>query len=201
MYFYEMASNSLIYVIHYLYFYLPEQQPNNNRDFYDCTIASVLTEGTVTVSWDNHDDDDDDESGEDDDDELPMVYLRSSNGAEDEESSGGTEYSVCAIFNMKDLTPDAFTESLQDRFRDDLAEALDMSESQVIVSLSFALRSLIFVAAASVSIRQFSHSLSCFLSFLLIFFFATSYYVPCRHRSRSRTSPRARSLSTCVSLV
>jgi hypothetical protein len=32
---------------------------------------------------------------------------------------------------MKDLTPDAFTEPLQDRFRDDLAEALDMNESQV----------------------------------------------------------------------
>lgn len=131
MYLYELASSSLIYVIHYLYFYLPEQRPNDNyRDFYDCTIASVLTEGTVTVSWDNHDDDD--ESSEDeDDDELPMVYLRSSNGAEDEGSSGGTQYSVCAIFNMQDLTPDAFTESLQDRFRDDLAEALDMNESQV----------------------------------------------------------------------
>jgi hypothetical protein len=87
----------------------------------------------VTVSWDNHDDDD--ESSEDeDDDELPMVYLRSSNGAEDEggpSSQGGPQYSVCAIFNMKDLTPDAFTEPLQDRFRDDLAEALDMNESQV----------------------------------------------------------------------
>ena len=92
-------------------------------------MAFVTAQGTVKVSWAA--------DADAEEDELPMVYLRSLTGAEDEGSDrGGPLFSVCAIFNLKDLSPDAFTEALQARFREDLAEALGVDESQVAPQLS-----------------------------------------------------------------